>query len=107
MVLFMISLAGIPPTGGFIAKFGILSSAVSEGYIWLVVIAVLNTLISAFYYVRLIVNMYMEQEENVLDIHGGGFVFGLVGTLGLFILFIGIAPGFLLEFTKKTITGLF
>ena len=62
MTLFMISLAGFPPTAGFIAKYGLFSAAVANGYIWLVVIAVINTLVSVYYYVRLIVNMYMEEE---------------------------------------------
>ena len=64
MALFMISLVGFPPTAGFIAKYGLLSVAVENGYIWLVIIAVLNTLLSAYYYLRLIVNMYMKNEDD-------------------------------------------
>ena len=53
MTIFMLSLAGFPPTAGFIAKYGLFSAAVSQGYIWLVVFGVLNTLISVYYYLRL------------------------------------------------------
>jgi len=66
MTIFMISLAGFPPTAGFVAKYGLFSAAIAEGYIWLVVIAVLNTLISVYYYLRLVINMYMKEEENAL-----------------------------------------
>ena len=56
MALFMISLAGFPPTAGFIAKYGLLSAAAANGYIWLVIIAVVNTLLSAYYYLMSICN---------------------------------------------------
>jgi len=62
MAIFMLSLAGIPPTGGFFAKFYLFGAAVKTGHIILVVIAVLNSAISVFYYIRVLVLMYMQPE---------------------------------------------
>ncbi|OGL59391.1 MAG: hypothetical protein A3J27_07065 [Candidatus Tectomicrobia bacterium RIFCSPLOWO2_12_FULL_69_37] len=61
MALFMVSLAGIPPTGGFVAKFYLFSAAVKVGFVWLPVIAVLNSVVSVSYYLRLVVLMYMRE----------------------------------------------
>ncbi|MEW6665861.1 MAG: NADH-quinone oxidoreductase subunit N [Thermodesulfobacteriota bacterium] len=60
MSLFLFSLAGIPPTGGFIGKFYIFSAAVKEGYIGLAVIGVINSVVSVYYYLRVTVAMYMQ-----------------------------------------------
>ena len=60
MFLFMLSLAGIPLTAGFAGKFQIFKSAVDQGYIWLVVIGLLNSVVSLYYYLRIVVVMYMQ-----------------------------------------------
>ena len=61
MALCLLSLTGIPPLAGFVAKFYIFAAALNAGLIWLVVIAVLNSVISAYYYVGVIVAMYMQE----------------------------------------------
>src|SRR4029077_9778141 len=61
MLLFMLSLGGIPPTAGFMGKFWLFGAAVDAGYVWLAVIAVLNSAISLYYYIRLVVFMYLKQ----------------------------------------------
>ncbi|HVN91751.1 MAG TPA: NADH-quinone oxidoreductase subunit N [Candidatus Binataceae bacterium] len=63
MTLFMLSLAGVPPLAGFVGKFYIFSAAVDAGLVWLVVIAVLNSVISAYYYIRVIVAIYMQEGD--------------------------------------------
>jgi NADH-quinone oxidoreductase subunit N len=60
MTLFMLSLAGVPPLAGFVGKFYIFSAALDAGLVWLVIIAVLNSVISAYYYIGVIVAMYMQ-----------------------------------------------
>ncbi len=65
MSLFMVSLAGFPVTAGFMGKLYVFSAAVKAGYIWLVVIAVMMSLVSVYYYTRLIVYMYMRPAEGV------------------------------------------
>jgi NADH-quinone oxidoreductase subunit N len=62
--LFMISLAGIPLTGGFIGKFYLFSAAIQKGYVGLAIIGVLNSVISVFYYFRLMVMMYMKDPQE-------------------------------------------
>ncbi|MGO9266888.1 MAG: NADH-quinone oxidoreductase subunit N [Candidatus Binataceae bacterium] len=61
MTLFMLSLAGVPPLAGFVGKFYIFSAALDAGLVWLVIIAVLNSVVSAYYYIRVIVAMYMQE----------------------------------------------
>lgn len=62
MLLFMLSLGGIPPTAGFMGKFWLFSAAIDAHYYWLAVIGVLNSAISLYYYVRLVVFMYLKKE---------------------------------------------
>ncbi|MFQ5848156.1 MAG: NADH-quinone oxidoreductase subunit N [Candidatus Methylomirabilales bacterium] len=64
MAVFMFSLAGLPPTGGFMGKFYIFSAAVEAGYVGLAVIAVVCSLISVFFYLRVVVVMYMEEPRE-------------------------------------------
>ena len=107
MSLFMLSLAGFPPTAGFIAKYGLLSAAVGNGYIWLVLIAVINTLLSAYYYLRLIVNMYMKNEEGSVKATYSSINQVFIGLLAFMILLLGITPGFLLEVAEKGTSTVF
>jgi len=62
MLLFMLSLGGIPPTAGFMGKFWLFSAAIESGYVWLAVIGVINSAISLYYYVRVIVFMWIKEE---------------------------------------------
>src|SRR5829696_9409211 len=62
MLLFMLSLGGIPPTAGFMGKFWLFSAAIDAGYVWLAVIGVLNSAVSLYYYVRVVVFMYLKKE---------------------------------------------
>src|SRR5215831_3582370 len=64
MLLFMLSLGGIPPTAGFMGKFWLFSAAVESGYVWLAVIAVLNSAVSLYYYIRIVVFMYLRKETT-------------------------------------------
>src|SRR5499426_3319989 len=62
MLLFMLSLGGIPPTAGFMGKFWLFGAAIDAQYYWLAVIGVLNSAVSLYYYVRVIVFMYLKRE---------------------------------------------
>ncbi len=64
MLFFMLSLGGIPPTAGFMGKFWLFSAAIESGYIWLAVIGVLNSAISLYYYVRIVVFMWLKNEPS-------------------------------------------
>jgi len=62
MLLFMLSLGGIPPTAGFMGKFWLFGAAIESGYIGLAVIGVLNSAISLYYYIRVVVFMYLKKD---------------------------------------------
>jgi NADH-quinone oxidoreductase subunit N len=64
MTVFMLGLAGIPPTAGFIGKLYLFSAALSQGHVVLVVVAVLNSVAAVYYYLRPVVVMYMTQPEG-------------------------------------------
>jgi NADH-quinone oxidoreductase subunit N len=103
MLVFLFSLAGIPPTAGFIAKFYIFMSAVQAGYVWLAVVGALLTAVSAFYYIRVIVVMYMQEPETTqtLTLNPGmkaALVFSLV-----FVLALGVFPEPLVDYAQTAI----
>ncbi|HJO39925.1 MAG: NADH-quinone oxidoreductase subunit N [Vicinamibacterales bacterium] len=62
MLFFMLSLGGLPPTAGFMGKFWLFSAAIESGFIWLAVIGVLNSAVSLYYYIRVVVFMWMKEE---------------------------------------------
>lgn len=64
MTIFLVSLTGLPPTGGFVAKLYIFGAAVSAGWIWLVAIAGITTVISLYYYIRVVRNMFLYNPEE-------------------------------------------
>jgi NADH-quinone oxidoreductase subunit N len=66
MLIFMFSLTGVPPTAGFLVKFNIFLQAVKAGFTWLVIIAVVFTVISAYYYLRVVMYMYMKEPVKTL-----------------------------------------
>ncbi len=103
--LALISLAGIPLTGGFIGKFYLFSAAVKEGYIWLTIIAVLNSVVSVFYYFRVMIFMYMREagEEIPVPEPLNRSVQAII-CIGLFvILLLGIHPDQILNLADSSI----
>jgi NADH-quinone oxidoreductase subunit N len=62
MTVFLLSLGGFPPTAGFIGKWYIFAAAVQEGYVWLAIIGVLSSVVSVFFYLRIVVMMYMTED---------------------------------------------
>jgi NADH-quinone oxidoreductase subunit N len=105
--VFLLSLAGFPPTGGFLAKFYIFSAAVRQDLVPLVIIAVLASLISVFYYLRIIVTMYMKEpaEEVEIDLENPGLF--LVLFLCLYgVLQLGLFPGNILIIIRQAVASL-
>jgi NADH-quinone oxidoreductase subunit N len=68
MTLFMFALAGIPPTAGFVGKFYIFSAAVQSGFVGLAVIGVMASLVSVYYYLRVVVVMYMLEPKGEIPL---------------------------------------
>lgn len=104
MAVFMFSLAGIPPTGGFMAKFYLFKSAVDAGYIGLVIIAVLNSVISVYYYLRIVVLMYMKPAESEVSAINFPMPVSLVLTLcAAGIIYLGIYPAFIILWIRNLV----
>ena len=104
MSVMLLSLAGFPPTAGFVGKFYIFKSAVGAGHIWLVIIGAINTAISAFYYLRVVVTMYMREPEEELEFspYASTLVVGLIlAVVG--ILLIGILPSLMLTPAQNSV----
>jgi NADH-quinone oxidoreductase subunit N len=64
MTVFLLSLGGFPPTAGFIGKWYIFAAAVQEGHYWLAIIGVLSSVVSVFFYLRIVVMMYMTDDAD-------------------------------------------
>lgn len=92
MLILMLSLAGVPPTAGFYAKLAVLSAAVNAGWVWLVVVAVMLSVIGAFYYLRVVKLMYFDDPVDTAPVSGGLGVRVLMSANGLVLLAFGILP---------------
>jgi NADH-quinone oxidoreductase subunit N len=93
MLLFLLSLTGIPPTGGFVAKFVVIGSAVRAGYVELAVLAVACSVISAFIYMRVVVFMYMREPQEPASGNFPVAVSAALAIAALVTLIGGISPG--------------
>jgi NADH-quinone oxidoreductase subunit N len=103
----LFSLAGFPPTGGFLAKFYIFSSAVRHGLTPLVIVAVLASLVSVYYYLRIMIYMYMKEPSYEVDIHLENPALFLVLFLCLYgVLQLGIFPGNVLLVIRDAVSSL-
>ena len=112
MTVFLLSLAGFPPTAGFMGKFYVFSSAVKSGFVGLVIIGVLNSLISVYYYLRVVVLMFMhppktetETETEKIHLAFGAALVLLISTW--FVLQMGIFPQRLLSLAQASISSIF
>jgi len=110
MLILMFSLAGVPPTAGFYAKLVVLSAVVNTGQIWLAVVAVLFSLIGAFYYLRIVKLMYFdEMRDSPMDARAGepgGSVRVLLSANGLALIALGLLPQELMQVCLKAIQNL-
>jgi NADH-quinone oxidoreductase subunit N len=92
MMVLMFSLAGLPPTAGFYAKLAVLSAAVAAGQVWLAVVAVVLSLIGAFYYLRVIKLMYFDEPKDASLVQGPREMRALLSATGVLLLILGIVP---------------
>lgn len=100
MTICLLSLGGMPPTGGFFAKFYVLKAgmeAADQSLLWLVAIGAINSVVSIYYYLRLVMAMYFRQPVGEFrPAKGGGIVFSVALCAGL-VLLMGLMPGWWLE----------
>ncbi|MBB4286596.1 NADH-quinone oxidoreductase subunit NuoN [Roseospira goensis] len=95
MGVFMFSMAGIPPLAGFFAKFYVFMAAVEAGLVWLAVIGVLTSVVSAFYYLRIVKVMYFDEPLESLDPIASPTLRVVMGASALVVTFFFMAPGWL------------
>jgi len=93
MLILMFSLAGIPPTIGFYAKLSILQSVIANGHLWVAVLAVMLSLVGAFYYLRVVKVMYFDAPTNQPSITAGEGARALLAINGAAVVVLGILPG--------------
>jgi NADH-quinone oxidoreductase subunit N len=103
LTIFLLSLIGIPMTGGFFAKFYVFSAAVKAHLIWLTLIGVINSAIGAYYYLRIIVVMYMRESRNQVPVTSIPFALGVAFGLSIAAtLYLGILPNRVLQYTQRS-----
>jgi len=102
LTIMLFSLAGIPPTAGFAGKFYLFMSALEKGFVWLTVIAVINSVVSVFYYLRLVIHMYMREQDadapSAVTVSAPLAVAAVVAVCA--VLWLGILPSKYIEFAK-------
>ena len=110
MAIFMVSLTGLPPTVGFYAKLSVLQALVSTngtGYIVLAVVAVLLSLVGAFYYLRLVKVMFFDEPVDTTPLESSADVRAVLSVNGLAVLGLGLLPGGLMTWCAQAIVKTF
>jgi NADH-quinone oxidoreductase subunit N len=108
MTVCLLSLGGLPPTAGFIGKWYIFSAAVSAGYYWLAIIGMLTSVVSVFFYIRVVVMMYMSERQGIpapARITGMGMAALTVAIVAIF--YLGILPTPVLNLAAESIATIF
>jgi NADH-quinone oxidoreductase subunit N len=103
MSLFMVSLAGFPPTAGFFGKLFVFYAAVKKGYILITVMAVIASIISVYFYLRVIVMMYFHEDENASQPVIPKGMGALITISCVAVVAIGLFPSFLMELARGAI----
>ncbi|HTM32552.1 MAG TPA: NADH-quinone oxidoreductase subunit N [Vicinamibacterales bacterium] len=108
MTFFLLSLGGFPPTAGFIAKWYVFSAAIGAGYYGLAVIGVLSSVVSVFFYLRIVVMMYMSERDArpipppVTAVAMAGLAISLIGVL-----YLGLLPAQVLDWAQASVSTIF
>jgi NADH-quinone oxidoreductase subunit N len=96
MLMLMFSLAGVPPFIGFWAKWFVIKEAINAGFIWLAVVAVIASIIGAYYYLRIVKLMYFDPVEQREPIMPGAEMRWVISFNGFILLVLGLMPGLLM-----------
>jgi NADH-quinone oxidoreductase subunit N len=104
MCICLFSLMGIPPSAGFTGKFYIFAGALNAGYVWLAVLGVLNSAVSLYYYLRVMVYMYFrtpEEEFDWVQLKPGATLCAVISVLG--VLLLGIVPSAFMSLARQAL----
>jgi NADH-quinone oxidoreductase subunit N len=105
MLIFMFSLVGIPPTAGFVGKFAVFAAVIRAGYTPLAVIGVVFSVVSAFFYLRVVILMYMREPESEEPLSTSLPLNLVLAATVAAIIVLGVYPSPLLDFAQSALTG--
>ena len=106
LALALVALIGVPPTSIFIAKLYIFTAAVKADLTWLAILGVINSVVSAYYYVRIIRIMFLQPAPSEEKVSTPAASWAALVLAGAIMLWIGVAPGYLLDFTEVAVGAL-
>ncbi len=101
MAMLMFSMAGVPPFVGFWAKLGVIQAVLGVDLLWVAIVAVLFSVVGAFYYLRMIKMMYFDEPLDSAPIGGSGLVRAVLSVNSLAVLALGVAPAALLNLCQR------
>jgi NADH-quinone oxidoreductase subunit N len=107
MTIFLLSLGGLPPTAGFIGKWYIFSAAVQEGHYALAIIGVLTSVVSVFFYLRIVVMMYMTEGADAVRPHVPATAMAGLALATLAVFYLGVLPTQVLDLALASISTIF
>ena len=99
----MLSLAGFPPTAGFFGKLFLFTAAIDQGFVLLALMAAIATVISVYFYLRIIVLMYFHQDEGVQEIEVSRGMAALITASTTAVLFFGLFPSVLMSWASASV----
>jgi NADH-quinone oxidoreductase subunit N len=108
MTMFLLSLGGFPPTAGFIAKWYVFSAAVGAGYYGLAIIGFLSSVVSVYFYLRIVVMMYMSERDArpvpgpIAGLAMAGLALSLAGVL-----YLGVLPSRVIDWAQASVATIF
>ena len=103
LTVFLLSLGGFPPTAGFVAKYYLFAGALAAGETTLVLIAVLTSAVSVYYYLRLVVMMYMKEGSEAPAFRGSGFAYAAIAICVALTINYGLFPGALFRVVQSAV----
>jgi NADH-quinone oxidoreductase subunit N len=103
MLMLMFSMAGVPPFVGFFAKLAVIQAVLDVGLLWLAIVAVIFSVIGAFYYLRIVKLMYFDDPVERTAVEGSGALRFVLSVNGLAVLLLGMYPGLLLALCARVL----
>jgi NADH-quinone oxidoreductase subunit N len=107
MTVFLLSLGGFPPLAGFIGKWYIFSAAVERGHYWLAIIGVLTSVVSVFFYLRIVVMMYMTEGPEMVRPRIPATAMAGLALATIAVIYLGVLPTQILDLAMESISTIF
>jgi NADH-quinone oxidoreductase subunit N len=101
MAVFMFALAGVPPFAGFFGKYYVFLAAVKANMVWLAIIGVLTSVVSAYYYLRIVVMMYFREGEADVLVKSSTATTIVIVLSAVFVLLLGLFPSALVQIAQQ------